>query len=79
MHGDDVTDRLQSAGFEVSTEDYVRTLESDVVERYGLRERNQWIHDRTLVFHCPKPHPVAGGRRCGVRSYSETLISDRDK
>lgn len=51
-HGGDVPDRLTAAGFQVSVENYVDTLDQERVQRQGLKEDGAWIHDHSLIFHC---------------------------
>ena len=52
VYGSDVADRLEAVGFEVQVSDYSSKLADGLIERYGLTEADQWLHDRSLIFHC---------------------------
>ena len=48
FYGSDIKDRLESAGFEVKVDGYVRELERSKIRRYGLLESED-------IYFCTKP------------------------
>lgn len=53
-YGRDVRERLASAGFEVTLNNYIAQLDNKYVKKYKLKEDERWLHDHTLIFHCRK-------------------------
>ena len=48
FYGQDIRDRLESAGFDVKVDGYVRELERSKINRYGLLESED-------IYFCVKP------------------------
>ena len=54
-YGRDVEEIISSAGFEVSTIDYVSQFDESYINKHRLRESNKWTHSPTRIFRCSKP------------------------
>lgn len=53
-YGNDVVEKIEESGLNVSVVDYSNSIEAEMVEKYRLKESDQWIHDYSLIFHCSK-------------------------
>jgi len=51
-YGADFAGRIEAAGFNVRVIDYASKLDEKTVKTYGLVEKDEWIHDQTLLFYC---------------------------
>jgi len=53
-YGDDIRERFEPIGFDVSVLDYLNKIDSAIISRFELRESDEWTHDRTLIFQLVK-------------------------
>lgn len=54
-YGTDVEEKISSAGFVVSTIDYLSQFDESYTNKYRLRESDKWIHSPSRIFRCSKP------------------------
>lgn len=53
-YGNDIRQRFEPIGFDVSVLDYLKKIDSAIISRFELRESDEWTHDRTLIFRLQK-------------------------